>query len=87
MLVGHHIEVARVAHRYRAGNGAVVGIGNGHIVGASVQVELILTGAAIAPYVGVGCLPACGGDPDACKEPSTFSKVVAAKLAKNADAD
>ena len=29
----------------------------------------------------------CGGDPDACKEPNTFSKVVAAKLARDASAD
>ena len=29
----------------------------------------------------------CGGDPDACKEPNTFSKVVAARLARDASAD
>ena len=29
----------------------------------------------------------CGGDPDACKEPNTFSKVVAAKLARDASQD
>ena len=27
----------------------------------------------------------CGGDPNACKEPTTFSKVLAAKLAKDVD--
>ena len=27
----------------------------------------------------------CGGDPTACEEPNTFSKVVAAKLAREVD--
>ncbi|NKB97965.1 MAG: (Na+)-NQR maturation NqrM [Pseudomonadales bacterium] len=27
----------------------------------------------------------CGGDPDACKEPNTFSKVMAAKLSNRID--
>lgn len=29
----------------------------------------------------------CGGDPDACKEPNTFSRMIAAKLSHDAGSD
>jgi len=29
----------------------------------------------------------CGGDPKACEEPNTFSKVIAAKLSRDASSD